>query len=1160
MAAQTLTEVAVKVHTDMTAVKPEAVRGAAVAGKAAGETLGDGIGKAADGKLKANRGRFASSGSDLAKSFSGGFSSGIDGTFAKVAATMAARFALMGGAAAAAAPGVGQLVSALVPAAGAALALPAALLAIKAATGVVKIAVMGVGDAISTGFTGTAKEADKALEGLSGNARNFAKQIIGLKSPLTDIKNTISDRFFLPLINDVQPLAQKYLPMLKSEAGDLAGPLGGLAEQLAKTGKRGMIFDTVRKVFEQTRIAAINIRGAIDPLAWSLALLVKDTVGELPKMALGFSSASERFADFVANASETGSITKAFRNGVAVLKDFGAVIGNVGSIVKSVYSAATANGNTLLQNLRELTGQAAAFFRSAEGSAGLRSVFDTLGALGAALRSSLGSALPAISSSIQILAPALVGLAQPAADLVKAIAPLLPFAAGLTAQLVKALTPAIAALSKWLSENETVMKAAVITIGAYVVATKLAGAAATVSAAGGLAKWILQTKIGTNLTRIFTATQYALGVAMRFALGPIGLVLAAIGLLVAGLTYAYKNHEGFRNLVMKVWAGIQVAARAVVDWFVGTALPWLKQVWAGIAAGAVQMWQGYIRPALTAIVAFFRDKVAPAAMWLWQNVIRPAFNGIAAAVKIGIAVAQLAIAVVVAYVRNVLAPAVMWVWKNVFSPAFKAISFVVKVAVAAIRLAFSVIIAYVRNVLAPAFMWLWRNVIVPAFNGWKTSVSAAWGFIKPIFQAVGSFITNKVAPAFRNGVSAISSAWEKLREAARVPVKFVVNSVINPLIGGFNKIAGVFNTPKIDPIKGFAGGGRIPGASSHGRDNLLASVFDQGRAKGMIRIGTGEFVTNTESTEANLGLVSAINRKRGKVTHDDVDPYLDGYRDGGRVGDGFGDFFDKVKGGLSGAANFVANPKKALTELANGALNRLPGGGSFVAILKGMGRKVIEGVIKFIEGTGGGSIGGGRGPEGWQSKRAIIARWFPNLRMISGPRPGARTLSGNRSLHADGLAVDYPPSRPLASRIRAQFGRSTQELITPFQDLNLLHGRPHRYTGAVWNQHNFAGGNAHVHWGANRGGLVDFRSQMYPIAKAARADFGSVTLARGMNLIENATGQPEPLVTPAASTGRMHPDDIDALALAIGRVVGASLMGTIPQARTAARAAGRRPR
>lgn len=109
----------------------------------------------------------------------------------------------------------------------------------------------------------------------------------------------------------------------------------------------------------------------------------------------------------------------------------------------------------------------------------------------------------------------------------------------------------------------------------------------------------------------------------------------------------------------------------------------------------------------------------------------------------------------------------------------------------------------------------------------------------------------------------------------------------------------------------------------------------------------------------------------------------------------------------------------------------------------------------------------------YKAMQAAIKGAFPGLDLISGFRPGARTLSGNRSYHSLGRAVDYPPSKPLAEWVNANYFARTKELITPWNDLNIHNGRRHRYTGAVWNQHNFAGGNAHDHWAMARGGTIN---------------------------------------------------------------------------------------
>lgn len=1052
----TLAEVALQVRADTNRLRPDVEKASVDAGRSGGEKLGAGLTAGVDKEIGGSRGRFLAAGRSLGADLGKGFSAEFSGasTFAKTLATMASRMAIMGAAAGAAAPGVANLAAALAPAAGAAVVLPAALLSIRAATLTARVAVMGFGDAVKAGFGSDAKAAAEELNKLSGSARTFAKEVIGLRPQVVALQKSVSSRFFTPLVGELRPLADQYLPMLKAQMGDLAGTLGGLGEQFLRSARDASVMSAVSDLFDASSISVVRLRGAVDPLVTTFASLISATAPELPGIADGLARMATNLATFVQNAVDSGRVYEVFQNAKDTLSNLGGILRNVGSILGTVFSAATAGSSDLLSNLLDLTGQAAAFFQTAQAGDALKGVFATLAQLGAAMRTGLAAVMPAIAQSITALAPAVAGLAGPAAQLVVALAPLLPFVAGLAATVVSALTPALAVLAGWLAKNETVMKVAVVTIGAFIVAAKLSAAAAGVQAAGGIAAWTRATITGSSVGKAFTAVQYGLGAAMRFALGPIGLVIAAIGALVAAVVWAYKNNESFRNLVNKVWAQVR----------------------------------DYIKSAITTVGNIIRTT--------WLTVISPALTRLNQ------------------FVRNVLVPTVNFLWKNVVQPAFTTIGFIVKAAWAVIRLALAAWVTLLKLTLFPVIRALWNDVVKPVFNGVRDTIRGVWeNGIRPVLRSFGDFMKNTLAPGFKSAVGAIGKAWEGLRELARKPVAFVVNSVINPLIGGFNKLAGTFGTPKIDKISGFERGGQIPGVPSL-RDNMLA----QGPG-GLLKVAAGEFVTNTRSTLANLPLLKAINEKRGRVGRGDIDPYLDGYeRGGGPIGDGIGDFFGKLKSGLSGIGSFIADPKAALTKAATALLERIPGAGGFRDMLVNMGRTAIRKIGDWLSGEGGAALGAGGGAESWQSKRAIIARWFPGLQMISGPRPGSVTLSGNRSLHADGLAVDYPPVRALAARIRAVYGKQTQELITPWNDLNLLRGRPHRFTGPVWNQHNFAGGNAHVHWGAQNGGLVGPYSG---ISQVTAADFGSVTLQRGWNMVHNGLGRTEPLVDPNTANGEM---------------------------------------
>jgi hypothetical protein len=109
----------------------------------------------------------------------------------------------------------------------------------------------------------------------------------------------------------------------------------------------------------------------------------------------------------------------------------------------------------------------------------------------------------------------------------------------------------------------------------------------------------------TAATWLATAATTALGVAIKFALGPVGLIIAAIGLLTAAVIYAYKHNETFRKIVDAVWKAIKEAIKKTVDWFKDTAWPIIKR--------AIDFMIGYYK-------------------FLW-SVIKTVWNGIVAVIK-----------------------------------------------------------------------------------------------------------------------------------------------------------------------------------------------------------------------------------------------------------------------------------------------------------------------------------------------------------------------------------------------------------------------------------------------------------------------------------------------------------------------------------------------
>ncbi len=294
----------------------------------------------------------------------------------------------------------------------------------------------------------------------------------------------------------------------------------------------------------------------------------------------------------------------------------------------------------------------------------------------------------------------------------------------------------------------------------------------------------------------------------------------------------------------------------------------------------------------------------------------------------------------------------------------------------------------------------------------------------------------------------------------------------------WNTVAEKFGiNTRLGEIKGFAKGG-VVGSGRGTKDDQLALLM---RGEGIL----------TTKEMAKLG---------GPAGFQDFRSSLAAYGKGGVIGDGPGSWFSslatKSKDIFQGVAGSVIKP---LVSGIRSFLNNNLAGGGFGGLMKGGGNTILNKLVSWVGGKDkdimkggafGGRLGGYGGAIGFKAMMALVRSQFPGANILSGFRPGARTLSGNKSYHSMGRALDIEPTRAIAMWIRNSFGAKTKELISPWNELNLHNGQPHRYTGAIWNQHNFAGGNAHVHWAMD----------------------GASTVQPGWFTGYNGTGKPETLV------------------------------------------------
>jgi len=179
--------------------------------------------------------------------------------------------------------------------------------------------------------------------------------------------------------------------------------------------------------------------------------------------------------------------------------------------------------------------------------------------------------------------------------------------------------PAVADFARWIGRNRDVIVPVVAALGAMLAAFRAFMFIKTVIAA----------------VAAFNAVLLA---------NPIGLVVAAIGGLIAILVIAYQRSDTFRRIVDTAFRAVAAAGKwmwenvlrpafnaIMVAWrALGVAVRWawdnlIKPAWAALQAGISALWNGVLRPVFAAIGSAWRS-LSSGISAVWSGVIRPVFN------------------------------------------------------------------------------------------------------------------------------------------------------------------------------------------------------------------------------------------------------------------------------------------------------------------------------------------------------------------------------------------------------------------------------------------------------------------------------------------------------------------------------------------------------
>lgn len=671
---------------------------------------------------------------------------------------------------------VAGLGASLAPLAGLLTAVPAAAAGAAIAFGTLKLATIGVGDALKAAAAGDAEKFNEALKKLAPAARSVAREFKAVFPVLQQIQRTAQQAFFDPLRGQITAVVRVLRGPLREGVRLVAAEWGMAAREVAIFARSALAVRATQTLFGSTAFAISQIRVAIQPVLAGFTALAVAAAPALRQIAVAAGEVGARFGMWLQQLAASGQVVPMINAALGVLKQLGTLLANVGGIIASVFRAAGQAGGDFLGTLGALTGQLNTFLKSAAGQQALTSFFQALAMIGAslapvltALITQVGALAPAIGRLAQMIGPILTAAINAVGPALAALEPGLMALFGALAQAVNAVAPALVPLAQAIAQV-TVALAPLLPMIATMIAQFVTGLA---PALGGMAA-----TIGPALVALFAAlmpaVQPLIPVIAQLA-GHLGQQLARV---IVALTPALVQLAGILvTLLPALTPIITLAANLAV--FLAPVIPLILGVVAAAKLWAIAM--GIVNAVLLAnpivlIVAAVIALVAGLVLaWKHCETFRDIVTGVFNAIK------------------NV----VMGI-PAFFSAAFGKIASIITEAVS---LYAKLIVTFVKVITYPGRVLI-GLLVTPfyyAFQGLQKIVTGFWSWAGPYVARGVKVVVNAILYPLRLMIAGWNVVWgaigptvtRALNAVARTAAQFG-GWLVRNFVGIANRVIGVF--------------------------------------------------------------------------------------------------------------------------------------------------------------------------------------------------------------------------------------------------------------------------------------------------------------------------------------------------------------------------------
>ena len=256
---------------------------------------------------------------------------------------------------------------------------------------------------------------------------------------------------------------------------------------------------------------------------------------------------------------------------------------------------------------------------------------------------------------------------------------------------------------------------------------------------------------------------------------PIGLIVAAVAALTAGLVWFFTQTETGQQIWSSFVDWIKQAWQGIADFFVG--------LWSGISEGASTLWDGVV----TAWNGYIESLKA---MW---NAVVTFFSDLWISIQEAASVAWTAITTAVMTIVQTFIDRFMNDWNNIsagLTQIWEGIKMIFQGAWDFIKSIFLGAILIIIDLVTGNFSQLGADLSL-IWEGIQNGISLVWEGIKTFFFGIVDAIVGFGKVAFENFSIGLSANWEFIKSAASAAwewIKSTVTSLITGLVQGAQNI------------------------------------------------------------------------------------------------------------------------------------------------------------------------------------------------------------------------------------------------------------------------------------------------------------------------------------------------------------------------------------